>query len=75
MSEHKTVAQSILKAVIQQEYGLDPAVIPNEAARISSYLANGFRAATQELDLWQHTDSLENQILRIAAELEEISNA
>ena len=47
-SKLSPAAQAVLRAVTQREYSLDPEDIPNEASRLSSYIATALRAAVSQ---------------------------
>jgi hypothetical protein len=68
MTEISPAAQAVLTALTQQEYGLDPADIPNEAGRMACVAAAALRAAADQLDhptsahtLYAFADELEAQ--------------
>jgi hypothetical protein len=75
-------AQAVLTALTQQEYGLDPADIPNEAGRMACVAAAALRAAvtfTRKEKIMKtlgvtmaksQAYCLESDLLAIAAELE-----
>jgi hypothetical protein len=42
-------AQAVLTELTQQEYGLDPADIPREAARMAQLAATAIRAAADQV--------------------------
>ncbi len=49
MTEISPAAQAVLTALTQQEYGLDPADIPNEAGRMACVAATALRAAADQV--------------------------
>jgi len=49
MTEISPAAQAVLTALTQQEYGLDPADIPNEAGRMACVAAAALRAAADQV--------------------------
>ena len=49
MTELSPAAQAVLTALTQQEYGLDPADISNEAGRMACIAAAALRAAADFL--------------------------
>jgi hypothetical protein len=76
MNKLSPAAQAVLTALTQQEYGLDPADIPNEAGRMACVAAAALRAAAD--CLWVDKPDGANgvyethraQLLAIADELE-----
>ena len=86
MTDLSPAAQAVLTALTQQEYGLDPADIPNEAGRMACVAATALRAAADQV-VPQNYDcavddrgwidgaedrnaKIREQLLAIAAELE-----
>ncbi len=73
MTDLSPAAQAVLTALTQQEYGLDPADIPNEAGRMACVAAAALRAAAEQAAPFS-TNLRQNQIhqrlLAIATELE-----
>jgi hypothetical protein len=49
MTDLSPAAQAVLTALTQQEYGLDPADIPNEAGRMACVAAAALRAAADQV--------------------------
>jgi hypothetical protein len=49
MTDLSPAAQAVLTALTQQEYGLDPADIPNEAGRMACVAAAALRAVADEV--------------------------
>jgi hypothetical protein len=49
MDDLSPAAQAVLAAVTQNQYGLDPADVPNEAARFSGVIAAVLRAAADQV--------------------------
>lgn len=49
MADLSYAAQAVLTAITQDQYGLNPADVPNEAARFSSVAAAALRAAAKQL--------------------------
>ena len=80
MTNLSPAAQAVLTALTQQEYGLDPADIPNEAGRMACVAAAALRAAVDQVlpieheiidNCWyEKADSIREKFLAIAAELE-----
>jgi hypothetical protein len=72
MTEISTAAQAVLTALTQQEYGLDPANIPNEAGRMACVAAAALRAAAKVIapEAMPHRRKIRAELLAIAAELE-----
>ena len=70
MAELSPQAQAVLTALTQQEYGLDPADIPNEAGRMACIAAAALRAVADQVH--HHWDGMEcvDYLCAIAAELE-----
>jgi hypothetical protein len=60
-------AQAVLTELTQQEYGLDPADIPREAARMAQLAATAIRAAADQV-------ASPSEILAISDELERRAN-
>ena len=79
MAEISPAAQAVLTALTQQEYGLDPADIPNEAGRMACVAAAALCAAADQVVPVEHeiiencwyekADLIREQFLAIAAEL------
>lgn len=86
MPELSPTAQTVLTAVTQSEYCLDPSDLPNEAARMASIAAAALRAVAdqvvpEETTPWNSTLTpmvsavdVRAQFLAIAAELNGDSN-
>jgi hypothetical protein len=80
MTEISPAAQAVLAALTQQEYGLDPADIPNEAGRMACVAAAALRAAADQVaspipddctaDVFNRQLKIRAQLLAIATELE-----
>jgi hypothetical protein len=58
MTEISPAAQAVLTALTQQEYGLDPADIPNEARRMACVAAAALRAAADQVFTRQRLQTL-----------------
>ena len=75
-----TAAQAVLTALTQQEYGLNPADIPNEAGRMACIAAAALRAAAYivapAIPVCDHccdrqSQNIRHKLLAIADELEQ----
>jgi hypothetical protein len=74
MTDLSPSAQAVLTALTQQEYGLDPADIPNEAGRMACVAATALRAAADQvapLSTNRRQNDIRFGLLRIADELED----
>ncbi len=74
MTNLSPAAQAVLTALTQQEYGLDPADIPNEAGRMACVAAAALRAAADQvapLSTNRRQNDIRFGLLRIANELED----
>jgi hypothetical protein len=74
MTNLSPAAQAVLTALTQQEYGLDPADIPNESGRMACVAAAALRAAADQvapLSTNRRQNDIRFGLLRIANELED----
>ena len=79
MTDLSPAAQAVLEALTQQEYGLDPADIPNEAGRMACIATAALRAVADQLSYSNVPEEFADlrssvidtdDLLAIAAELE-----
>jgi len=61
MPELSPAAQTVLTAVTQSAYCLDPSDIPNEAARMASIAADALKAAADQADPERHVEDISYQ--------------
>jgi hypothetical protein len=85
MTDLSPAAQAVISAATQAAYGLDPADVPNEAARMASIIAVALRAAADQVvpvesELvdghlrYEKRDPIREEFLAIANELEIIND-